>query len=115
MYSASHKDYSCLLNILDSIEKIISYTSGFRNADDFFNDTKSFDATMMNFVVIGEMAEKLSDKLISETQLNIDWFKIRGFRNIIAHNYFGIDAEEVWQIINSKLESLKNEIQKIIE
>ena len=58
MYKASHKDFSCLLNIIDSIDKINSYTSNFANADDFYNDTKSFDATLMNFVVIGEMAEK---------------------------------------------------------
>lgn len=70
---------------------------------------------MMNFIVIGEMAEKLSEDLISETQAQIEWFKIRGFRNIIAHNYFGIDAEEVWQIINTNLKSLEIEIRKLTD
>lgn len=46
---------------------------------------------MMNFVVIGEMAEKLSEKFKNETDEVVDWYRIRGFRNIIAHNYFGIE------------------------
>lgn len=115
MFKASHKDFSCLLNILDSIEKIQSYTRNHSKADDFYNDAISFDATMMNFVVIGEMAEKLSDEFTSNTHDMVDWLKIRGFRNIIAHNYFGIDAEEVWQIIQNHLPELKSEIQKIVE
>ncbi len=96
MFRTSHKDYACLQNILESIDKIKQYSNEYKDADEFFEQSKSFDATMMNFVVIGEMAEKLSDELIEETQYDIDWYKIRGFRNIIAHNYFGIDAEEVW-------------------
>ena len=66
---------------------------------------------MMNFIVIGEMVEKLSETFIKKTNTRIDWFKIKGFRNIIAHNYFGIDAEEVWQIIHDSLVKLKAELE----
>jgi len=69
----------------------------------------------MNFIVIGEMVDKLSEELISETSDKIDWLKVKGFRNIIAHNYFGIDAEEVWQIITNSLPKLKQDIETIIE
>jgi uncharacterized protein with HEPN domain len=100
--------------MLESIQKIQDYTSKFKNADELNEDTKSFDATMMNFVVIGEMVEKLSSDFISETENDIDWFKVKGFRNIIAHNYFGIDAEEVWQIIQSSLIDLKISLEKTI-
>ena len=65
---------------------------------------------MMNFIVIGEMVEKLSETLIIATEKEIDWYKVKGFRNIIAHNYFGIDAEEVWQIINGSLLKLKDKL-----
>jgi uncharacterized protein with HEPN domain len=60
MSKASHKDFTCLLNIIDSIEKIKKYSSLFKSADDLFNESKSFDAIMMNFMIIGEMAEKLN-------------------------------------------------------
>ncbi len=100
--------------MLESIQKIQDYSSMFKNADELHEDSKSFDATMMNFIVIGEMAEKLSADFISETENDIDWFKVRGFRNIIAHNYFGIDAEEVWQIIQSSLIDLKKRLEEKI-
>lgn len=112
MHKASHKDFACLLNIIDSIDKIKDYSSSFNNADDLYNDPKSFDAVMMNFVIIGEMAEKLSEEFKS-SESQIDWSKILGFRNIIAHNYFGIDAEEVWQIIENNLFDLEIELKKI--
>lgn len=114
MYKFSQKDRGYLSGILDSIEKISDYSDHFENADDFFNDSQAFDAAMMNFVIIGEMVSKLSDDFITSTQHVIDWHKIKGFRNIIAHNYFGIDAEEVWQIIQSKLEPLKRDIQTFL-
>lgn len=115
MYKGSHKDFACLLNILEPIEKIKTYSQAFINAEQFYQDSKSFDAVMMNFVVIGEMAEKLSEKLKNETEEVVDWYRIRGFRNIIAHNYFGIDAEEVWQIIGSSIPELEETIRKMVQ
>lgn len=47
--------------MIESINKIQQYSAKFENADDFYHDTISFDATMMNFIVIGEMVEKLSE------------------------------------------------------
>ena len=46
--------------------------------------------------------------------LRFYWSKVKDFRNIIAHNYFGIDAEEVWQIIKNDLPKLKDDINKIL-
>lgn len=89
-------------------------TSGFDSADNFNNDYRNFDATMMNFVVIGEMVNKLSDDF-KRDHTNIEWIKIKGFRNIVAHDYFGIDAEEVWQIIKHKIPSLKSETQNLLD
>ncbi|MEA1982223.1 MAG: HepT-like ribonuclease domain-containing protein, partial [Campylobacterota bacterium] len=61
-------------------------------AEDFYHDAKSFDASMMQFVVIAEMIEKLSDDFkLSHDE--VEWQKIKDFRNIIAHNYFGIDPD----------------------
>jgi uncharacterized protein with HEPN domain len=107
------KDLLCLESILEATDRIIEYTSGFASADDFNNDYRNFDATMMNFVVIGEMVDKLSDDF-KRDHTNIEWIKIKGFRNLVAHDYFGIDAEEVWQIIKNKIPSLKSEIKILI-
>jgi len=115
MSKISHKDTACLLNILDSIGKIKQYTQTYNDADALYEDNKSFDAVMMNFIVIGEMAEKLSTEFRDFTALQIDWLKIRGLRNIIAHNYFGIDAEEIWQIIHDSLDKLAMTIEEKIK
>jgi uncharacterized protein with HEPN domain len=100
--------------MLESIQKIQLYSGKFSDADVFYSDTLSFDACMMNFIVIGEMVEKISEELISNTEERINWSKVKGFRNIIAHNYFGIDAEEVWQIIQTSLPNLRTVLEEII-
>jgi uncharacterized protein with HEPN domain len=101
-----NKDQHCLEAIIEASERIIEYTSGLKSADELDNDYKSFDAAMMNFVIIGEMVEKLSQEF-KNNHPEIEWLKIKGFRNIVAHDYFGIDAEEVWQIIRDKIPELK--------
>ena len=67
----------------------------------------------MNFIIIGEMVARLTEEFV-EQNTHVDWFKIRGFRNIVAHNYLGIDAEEVWQIITAHIPKLKKEIEKTL-
>lgn len=106
------KDNFHLLSIEDSLKKIFSYSSGFKSSDEFFS-TKEFEACIMNFIVIGEMVTKLSVNL-KETNRDINWDKVKEYKNIIAHNYFGIDAEEVWDIINNELNDFRSAIQAII-
>ena len=69
---------------------------------------------MMNFVVIGEMVDKLSEDFKNDNS-EVEWIKIKGFRNIVAHDYFGIDAKEVWQIIIDKIPNLIYEITKLLD
>ena len=99
--------------MLDCIDKIKQYSSSFTSADAFWEENKAFDATLMNFIVIGEMVDKLSEDL-KDASNEIDWFKIKGFRNILAHNYFGVDAEEVWQIIHNSLPRLEIQLKDLI-
>ena len=113
MHNISLKDHNLILNILESIKKILHYAGEFNDADTFNEDTISFDASMMNFIIIGEMVDKLSVNLKENKEININWVQIKGFRNIIAHNYFGIDAEEVWEIIQESLPRLKLELENL--
>jgi uncharacterized protein with HEPN domain len=108
------KDKGNLLSIMDSCLKIEVFTDEFSDADSFFNDDKSFDAVLMNFVIIGEAVSRLSEKLKAEEN-RISWGKIKNFRNIVAHDYFGVDAEEVWQIVKNDLPVLKADVLQILE
>ncbi|HET8736363.1 MAG TPA: HepT-like ribonuclease domain-containing protein [Pricia sp.] len=108
------KDKANLLAIIDSASKIKKFTASFSDADSFYDDEKTFDAVLMNFVAIGEFVKRLSVDL-TEKHPEVPWIKIHNLRNLFAHNYFGVDAEEVWQIIQGDLEPLVRDIKKILK
>jgi uncharacterized protein with HEPN domain len=76
-------------DILDSGQKILDYTLDL-TLEQFSADSKTVDAVIRNFEIIGEAANRLPEDF-KETHSEIDWHKIRGFRNRIVHDYFGID------------------------
>lgn len=98
--------------LIESIDKIEQYSSEFNNADEFYHDSKSFDATMMQFILIGEIISRM-DEDFKKSQKHIPWQKIKDFRNIVAHDYFGIDADEIWDIVKEKIVPLKKDILRI--
>ena len=102
-----------LEDILDSANKIIKYTH-LLSFDDFINNDITIDAVVRNFEIIGEASNRLPDE-IKDQYPSIDWFKIRGFRNRIVHDYFGIDYKIVWNIKDNFLPSLIDEIELIID
>lgn len=108
----SKKDETILFLMLQTIDKIFEYSSVFSNVDDFVADGKSFDATMMNFIALGETVFKLSQNFKDQND-HVEWRKVQAFRNIIAHDYFGIDEDEVWQIIKHHLPKLKADLENI--
>ena len=93
----SKREPKLLVNdILESAHKILDYTAG-QNFDDFTKDGKTVDAVIRNFEIIGEAANRLSQDY-KDRFPEIDWPRIRGFRNRIVHDYFGIDHHIVWTI-----------------
>ena len=98
-------------DILSSIAKIKTYILGY-TFEGFVNDSKTCDAFIRNFEIIGEAANRIPDE-IREHYPEINWFRIRGFRNRIVHDYMGIDYSIVWVIINNDLDTLESEISKI--
>lgn len=108
------KDFFLLQSIHETIEKIERFTSDYSSAEEFYTNDRDFDAAMMNFIVIGEVVGKLSDAIKGEnTQIN--WQKIYGLRNIIAHHYFGINVDVVWEIIHYDLPDLKQKIEQLLK
>lgn len=107
------KDEGNLKAILDSCLKIKRFTLNINDSESFYNDERTFDAVLINFIVIGEAVARLSNQL-KEEENQIPWSKIKGFRNLVAHDYFGIDAEEVWQIIENDLADFQKQVQFIL-
>jgi uncharacterized protein with HEPN domain len=109
----SSKDKANLLAILDAIDRINEYTKAIGSAQEFFKSTIVFDASLMNFINIGEMADRLSKEL-KDRHVDVDWQKMKDFRNLVAHDYLGIDAEEVWQIIKNDLPILRSMVNNLV-
>ena len=83
-------------DILESANKILDYIKG-QSFDYFTKDSKKVDAVIRNFEIIGEAANRLPEEF-KESFPEVDWHRIRGFRNRIVHDYFGIDYSIVWII-----------------
>jgi len=99
--------------MLEAIGRIEEYTGPIADAQSFHASPQAFDATLMNFVVIGEMVDRLSGDLKGRHP-EVDWQEIKEFRNIVAHDYLGVDADEVWQIVQTDLPPLKACLSRIL-
>lgn len=108
----SKRSPSLLLeDMIESGEKILSYTKGF-SFSEFTADSKTVDAVIRNFEIIGEVANRLPGEF-KDKYPGIDWHRIRGFRNRIVHDYFGIDYSIVWEIKETYLPTMISLLQEI--
>jgi len=97
-------------DILESCNKIMDYTKDI-SLEEFIADSKTIDAVIRNFEIIGEAANRLPEEFRDLHQA-IDWDRIRGFRNRIVHEYFGIDYSIVWQIKETYLSQLIENLER---
>ncbi|HET7898298.1 MAG TPA: DUF86 domain-containing protein [Flavisolibacter sp.] len=102
-----------LSDILESAQKILDYTAG-QSFEDFTKDSKTVDAVIRNFEIIGEASNRLPEEFRNRFP-EIDWHRIRGFRNRIVHDYFGIDQSIVWMIKETFLPQMIVQLQPIAE
>jgi uncharacterized protein with HEPN domain len=108
----SKRDANLLLSdILDAVGKIKKYTLNL-TYETFIEDSKTLDAVIRNFEIIGEAANRLPDEFKDKYEL-VDWFRIIGFRNRIVHDYMGVDYKIVWTIIEKDIDKLSAEIGSI--
>jgi uncharacterized protein with HEPN domain len=92
MFSRDNVVY--LQDMLESIQAIESFVAGFYY-DSFVRDRKTYSATLRELEVIGEAGGKISDD-IKANHPEIDWRTLKDFRNILAHEYFGVNSNIVW-------------------
>ncbi|MCK9372652.1 MAG: DUF86 domain-containing protein [Sulfuricurvum sp.] len=102
-----------LQDILDSTEAIFEFTNGL-SVDEFSANRLVYSATIREFEIIGEATIHLSDETLSKYD-QIVWRDLKDFRNILIHEYFGVDSQIVYNTIKNDLPLLKNVVQKMIE
>jgi uncharacterized protein with HEPN domain len=115
MQSPTKTDLVYCLRMLEAIGKVDLYASGYDDPYVFFdaNDQKDFNACLLLLMHIGEQVNRMSDTL-KNTYAHIHWQAIKGFRNLIAHDYVGVDRLIVFQTIQQRLPDLKEYIEHII-
>ena len=92
-----------------AIEKIQDFTKS-DTKESFAKDVKTFDAVIRNLEVIGEAAKQIPEDIRSKFT-NVPWKEICGLRDVLIHQYFGVESETLWDILQNELPSLKRQIQ----
>ena len=100
-------DNARLHHILDAILEIQEYTKG-KSDDDFFRDSMLQSACVRQLEIIGEAASNVSDEIKSKSP-GIEWQEIIGLRNILIHEYFGVDVQR--QTINPIIQNSSNPLR----
>jgi len=99
--------------MLESIEAIQSFVTDM-NFESFTSDRKTFSATIRELEIIGEAAGRIATDIQQQFPY-IPWRIMKDFRNVLAHHYFGINADIVWDVVIRKLPDIKNQLQTLLK
>ncbi len=98
-------------DMLKACHNIVTYTTGYEKAD-FCEDNLTYDATVRNIEILGEAAKAIPVEIQLEFS-QIPWAKLTGVRNILIHEYFGINDDILWDIIENKIPELLLQLEAI--
>ncbi|MFH1145541.1 MAG: HepT-like ribonuclease domain-containing protein [bacterium] len=82
--------------------------------DNFLNSVTIQDVILGRLEIIGEAARNLPDTF-KQQHLEVAWYKIIGLRNVLSHEYFGIDLDLVWEVVNTHLPIFKQQVKEMLE
>jgi len=100
-------------HILESIERIGEHIKGITK-NQFGNSIKTQDAVIRRIEVIGEAVKNIPDG-VKKKHPDVPWKKIAGMRDILIHEYFGVDLELTWKVVKEDIVDLKKKILKVKE
>lgn len=110
----NQRDYLVYLNdIYDSVNKGIAFINEM-TYEDFSKDEKTQFALIRVIEIIGEASKKIPSDIKDQSQ-EIPWREISGMRDLLIHDYFGVNIQVVWETAKNDLPELKEKIQKLIQ
>lgn len=98
-------------DIIESAEAIFSFTKDI-DIKEFLKDRMRYSAVIREFEIIGEAVSKLPDDIKTENP-GVHWQDIKDFRNLLVHEYFGVDLEIIWNVVKEDLPILYNIMKQI--
>ena len=104
-------DQLYLLHIRECLDRVARYAS--RGRETFFADTMIQDAILRNLQILAESTTRLSGPLKGDHP-EIDWRSIASFRNVMVHDYLGVDPHQIWDIVERDLPPLPRSIEAIL-
>ena len=112
--SEQRRDYILFIeDILTCIEKIERYTSNV-SFEEFCGNDMAVDAVIRNFEIIGEAVKTIPEE-IKKKYADVEWKEAAGFRDVLIHDYFGIDLEAVWDTLRNNIPSFKKQVVKVLK
>jgi uncharacterized protein with HEPN domain len=99
-------------DILQACHDILDFTHGLRNADELEEDRRTFLAIVRSLEVIGEAARQMP-RSFREKHPEIPWREIASLRNVIAHEYFGLDNTILWDVIQTRIPALAEQFRNM--
>lgn len=100
-------------DIINAVKAIESYIEGMEY-ENFAFDQKTIDAVIRNLTIIGEAANNVPEEIIREHP-SIPWQEMKGIRNIVVHEYFGVSASIVWDTVRIDIPPIIPLLEKILE
>lgn len=100
-----------LLHIRDAIERVLEYTAA--GKDEFRSDRKTQDAVVRNLEIIGEATKNISEAA-RLANADIPWKRIAGMRDKMIHEYFGVNLDLVWDVVENELPELHRKVNAIL-
>jgi len=105
------RDFEVYLeDIRQAIVKVRNYTAGLTRQS-FAQDDMRIDAVIRNLEIIGEAAKMVPESIRTRFPL-VEWKKIAGLRDILAHHYFEVDLDIIWDILQNKLPELERALSE---
>lgn len=106
----STKDNSVYIDhMLECIQRINEYVV---SKEQFYNTCIVQDAVVRNLQVMAESSQRLAEE-IKQHYSDIPWKQISGFRNILVHDYLGVDLDVIWSVVEQELPGLEKVLAKI--
>ena len=112
MKAVQTADRTYLLHIQDAILRIEEYASVGR--EEFFAKAHWQDAIIRQLGIVGEASKRLSEGLRNANPV-VPWRRVCGLRDVLIHNYMGVDLEAVWSVVENELPALKETVAKLLE